>query len=577
MCSGQDVLVGARLQGEDRRLELRRPLRRPRRAVPLARGAVEADRPGEAVPARRREPGVAAAEAEADREHGLAAAAVGRAQVLDGGADVLLDPLRRRLRHVLHVRELVVALADARRAAEVVERDGGVAALGEAQRELLVEAVEAAHVGQHDDADRRRLVGQRHERREPRSVGGLERDVLRATRAPRPRGGIGGRESSSKHIAARRYSAEAVRGNEPGGVASRPDEPGDRDEPPRPLGARRARARDLPARVAAARPPGRDRAHRAARAAGHGVRGARRAAAGHGAVRDDAAAARLLPARAVADPRARPRLGRLAGRRRGDHPARGRERSTSGSRSAAMLALLVGAIMALGGLARSRLRHRPALDARAARLPGRDRADRARRRSCRSCSASRSPPRASSRRCASCPARSTRPTRWRSRSASACLAVILARSGAPRRGCPASSSRSSARRSLVAALGLADEIAGRRLAAAGAAAPHRAERLGRRPREADARPPFAIALVAFADTSVLSRSYAAKLRQRSTRTRSSSRSARRTWRPGSSRASRSRAARPAPPSPRPPARAPSSTGVVAAVRARRSCSCSAPG
>ena len=59
---------------------------------------VEAHRPGEAVPARRRQPGVAAAEAEADGEHDLAAAADRRTQVFDGGADVLPDPLRSRLR-----------------------------------------------------------------------------------------------------------------------------------------------------------------------------------------------------------------------------------------------------------------------------------------------------------------------------------------------------------------------------------------------------------------------------------------------------------------------------------------------
>ena len=55
--------------------------------------------------------------------------------------------------------EVVVALPDARGPAEVVEGDGGVAALGEAQRELLVEAVEPADVGEDDDADARRLVG----------------------------------------------------------------------------------------------------------------------------------------------------------------------------------------------------------------------------------------------------------------------------------------------------------------------------------------------------------------------------------------------------------------------------------
>ena len=101
-----------------------------------------------------------------------------RAQVRDAGADVRLHLLRRRLLHVRHVVEVVVALLDAGRAAEVVERDRGDAALGEAQRELLVEAVEAADVGEDHDARRRRLVRDRAERREPVAVGRLEHEVV---------------------------------------------------------------------------------------------------------------------------------------------------------------------------------------------------------------------------------------------------------------------------------------------------------------------------------------------------------------------------------------------------------------
>ena len=84
--------------------------------------------------------------------------------------DVELDPLRRRLRDVIHVRKVVVALADPGRSAEVVERDRGVAAFREAERDLFVEAVEPADVGEDDDAHAGRLVGQRCERGEPRSI-----------------------------------------------------------------------------------------------------------------------------------------------------------------------------------------------------------------------------------------------------------------------------------------------------------------------------------------------------------------------------------------------------------------------
>ena len=67
---------------------------------------------------------------------------------------------------------------DARGPAEVVERDRGVATLCEAERELLVEAVEPADVREHDDPDPRRLVRVRAERREAVSVTTLEHQVL---------------------------------------------------------------------------------------------------------------------------------------------------------------------------------------------------------------------------------------------------------------------------------------------------------------------------------------------------------------------------------------------------------------
>ena len=77
-----------------------------------------------------------------------------------------------------HVLELVVALGDARRAAEVVERDGRVAALREAKCELLVEAVEAADVGEDDDARFARLVGQRGEGGEAVAVRRVQHQLL---------------------------------------------------------------------------------------------------------------------------------------------------------------------------------------------------------------------------------------------------------------------------------------------------------------------------------------------------------------------------------------------------------------
>src|SRR5581483_2636250 len=108
-------------------------------------------------------PRARAAEAEADGEDRPTALV---AQEVDGRADVRLDAGLRRLLDVLAIREVVVALRDAGRAAEVVDRDGAVAALREPQRDFLVEAVQTAHVGQDDDADRRRLVRRSVERGE---------------------------------------------------------------------------------------------------------------------------------------------------------------------------------------------------------------------------------------------------------------------------------------------------------------------------------------------------------------------------------------------------------------------------
>src|SRR5581483_12337428 len=66
---GRDALVGSRLQCEDRRRDLAHARDH------LARSAVAADGPGEAVSRRRREPRVAPAEAEANGEDRAAAEA----------------------------------------------------------------------------------------------------------------------------------------------------------------------------------------------------------------------------------------------------------------------------------------------------------------------------------------------------------------------------------------------------------------------------------------------------------------------------------------------------------------------
>ena len=90
---------------------------------------------------------------------------------------------------MIHVRELVVALRHTCGAAEVVEGDGGIPALGKAEREFLVEAVEAAHVREHDDSDRAWLVRDGGERGELVAVSRLEGEILGAHRRSAREGG----------------------------------------------------------------------------------------------------------------------------------------------------------------------------------------------------------------------------------------------------------------------------------------------------------------------------------------------------------------------------------------------------
>ena len=96
-------------------------------------------------------------------------------------------PAGRGQRHVVRVREVLVALSDPGRAPEVVDRDGRDALLAEPEGELLVEVVQAADVGKDDDAAAGRRVGAGRERREPRPVGGLEHEVVVRDRRARDR------------------------------------------------------------------------------------------------------------------------------------------------------------------------------------------------------------------------------------------------------------------------------------------------------------------------------------------------------------------------------------------------------
>ena len=173
---GGDVLVGARLERKNRSLQLCGSLDRPRCPVPpFTRPAVETDRACKPVAGRRSEPGVPAAEAEAEREDRRCSLG---AEVFDGGADVGLHALGRGLADVLHVAPVVVTLRHSGGATEVVERNGGEATLRQAQGDLLVEAVEPADIREDHDADARRVIRRRGERGEAVPVTCVQDEVL---------------------------------------------------------------------------------------------------------------------------------------------------------------------------------------------------------------------------------------------------------------------------------------------------------------------------------------------------------------------------------------------------------------
>ena len=194
------------------------------------------------------------------------------AQVLDRCARVCLHAVVGRLVDVGPVLEVVVSRRRACRAPEVVDRERSMAALGEAKRELLVEVVEPAHVGQEDDPGlaraRRVLRGRRRARcRRPH----VSFSSSCETDAPAI-AGTGGAESRSKHMP-RRYcsgSSARMRVPPPGGLctSSEPSSAATRSPSPR-----QARAGE---RVGAALPVVLDDDHDAAVALTDAHRGARR-------------------------------------------------------------------------------------------------------------------------------------------------------------------------------------------------------------------------------------------------------------------------------------------------------------
>jgi hypothetical protein len=117
--------------------------------------------------------------------------------VLDGGANVGLDSLRSRLRDVLSVLEVVIPFCSAGRAAEVVDRDGVVPALGEALAPRKTDRARGRREDDDPDALRSSGVASKAANRLPSVASSSISSCETAAPAIRM---TGGRESGPKHI-----------------------------------------------------------------------------------------------------------------------------------------------------------------------------------------------------------------------------------------------------------------------------------------------------------------------------------------------------------------------------------------
>ena len=206
---------------------------------------------------------------------------------------------------MLPVREVGVAGADAGRAPEVVDRDGGVPDLREAQRQLLVEPEESAHVGQDDHAAGRRcFLGQGGEGCEARAVSRLQ-DL-----AAMGHGGAGDRPGPAARSRTVRtcqlllesceFTPEARR---EGSRMPRPRHSADDDDEPRvPIGESAADEgeEDLPSGLPPGAQAARCNGRRGARVAGDGLE--RQAATRPGARRPKLPVWTMIPTTTIAPP-----------------------------------------------------------------------------------------------------------------------------------------------------------------------------------------------------------------------------------------------------------------------------------
>jgi hypothetical protein len=113
--------------------------------------SIGADDACQAKAERARQERQPATHAEAGREERLGRVTAGRVELGETGSDVGGEGLPARLRHVGHEVEVRLSRHEASGPAEVVDRQGIDALLGEARRQLLEVRVQPARVRQDQD------------------------------------------------------------------------------------------------------------------------------------------------------------------------------------------------------------------------------------------------------------------------------------------------------------------------------------------------------------------------------------------------------------------------------------------
>ena len=155
---GSDVFIGDAVvspaeEAENRGGKIGGVLQRTSGTVGIeAERAVIADYAAEAEACSGSEKRLAAAETKSECEDIFAFSTPGGAQKTCSSENVGIDCLARDAQDVLHVLEGFIARCCVGGAAKVIDGEGGVTLFGDVERQLFIEGMETANVGQYDDA-----------------------------------------------------------------------------------------------------------------------------------------------------------------------------------------------------------------------------------------------------------------------------------------------------------------------------------------------------------------------------------------------------------------------------------------